>query len=68
MNLQVVLITLIVLVMPRSAPKIFGGSQVQLLVEEAEGKKTGISASQGTEYYSVVFDAGSTGELCGSEH
>ena len=47
--------------MPRSAPKMFGGGVADSLVEEAEGKGTGIKASAGTETYAVVFDAGSTG-------
>ncbi|KAK9791621.1 hypothetical protein WJX73_002786 [Symbiochloris irregularis] len=58
----VVLILLIVLVMPRSAPKMFGGGEVaETLAEEAEGKATRIKAPTGTETYAVVFDAGSTG-------
>ena len=61
---QVGLILLIILVMPRSAPKMFGGSDTaDSLVEEAEGKATGIKAASGTETFAVVFDAGSTGQL-----
>ena len=58
---QVVLICLIVLALPHTAPRIFGGGQSDSLTEVAEGKATRISASAGAESYSVIFDAGSTG-------
>lgn len=60
--LQVGLIILIILVMPRAPPNIFGGSQAESISEEAEGKATRIAAKEGTEFFSVVFDAGSTGQ------
>lgn len=56
------LVILIYLALPRTAPQLFGGAKAETLVEEAEGKSTRLPAKQGTEFYSVVFDAGSTGE------
>ena len=62
-GLQLVLVILIALLMPRSS--ILGGSKGSTvsITEQAEGQSTNIAASSGEEYFSVIFDAGSTGAV-----
>ena len=67
-GLQLVLVILIALLMPRSS--ILGGSKgsTASITEQAEGQSTNIAASSGEEYFSVIFDAGSTGVLPWHSH
>ena len=59
--LQLVLVILIALLMPRAS--ILGGSKgsTESITEQAKDQSTNIAVKAGAQYFSIIFDAGSTG-------